>query len=121
MRESHTTPGSPPCTPLTAVSVRSKLHAGFAVVAASRLVSVADGTDMHTSDVAAYTNEFDEVKARSTSARDRAAMVRISALYAKWAALDRRVTPSSTASCVTYGVPRTLTARIWWAARTPMR
>ena len=50
-----------------------------------------DGSDMHTGDIAVYTKEFTLLKGMATSAQDRAAVARISAAYAKWAALDQRV------------------------------
>lgn len=51
----------------------------------------ADGSDMHATDKAAYDKEFAQLKARATSAQDRAAIARITAARAKWGALDQKV------------------------------
>ena len=57
----------------------------------------ADGSDMHTSDIAAYQKEFDHLAAMATSPDDHAAIARITPAYKKWGVLDQKVT-SLTAS-----------------------
>ena len=59
--------------------------------AIGRGIKNADGSDMATSDKAAYDKEFAQLKARATSAEDHAAIARITAARAKWGALDQKV------------------------------
>ena len=59
--------------------------------AIGRHIKNADGSDMHASDKAAYDKEFAQLKARATSAQDRAAIARITAARATWGALDQKV------------------------------
>src|SRR5512132_847531 len=51
----------------------------------------ADGSDMHTSDVAAYIKSFTRLAADAASPEDRAAIRAISAAHTRWEALDRKV------------------------------
>src|SRR4029079_12985851 len=51
----------------------------------------ADGSDMHTSDVAAFTHELAKLRARDDRVDDRSSLARIAAIYARWSVLDRRV------------------------------
>ena len=51
----------------------------------------ADGTDMHSSDIAAYAKEFSHLKTLARGTEARTGITRIEAAHAKWAALDRQV------------------------------
>src|SRR5918912_119890 len=51
-----------------------------------------DGSDMHTTDKAAYDAEFAKLAADATTPQDRAAIARIRAAHSRWLALDQKVT-----------------------------
>jgi hypothetical protein len=52
--------------------------------ALGRAIKNPDGSDMHTSDVAAYNKEFASLAAVATSREDRVAIARISAAHKRW-------------------------------------